>query len=179
MAGYRDMVYVNGISLKQVASKERWCGTLTFYVDSANGNSTLGTIRWARRWKPAMKSAFVMWTHATTHPTRSCVGGVCALRRQGDHRGATHVRLEDNTFVWNGVEVASGSDGTFNVSTDAIRGNTFSYNGRKGLAGDRAHRMLLENNTISYNNVSAFQKRCCCGDQSRQDGWADRAQNLF
>jgi parallel beta-helix repeat protein len=37
-----------------------------------------------------------------------------------------------------------------------VRGNTFSYNGLKGLAGVRAHRILVENNTISYNNIEHF-----------------------
>jgi hypothetical protein len=66
---------------------------------------------------------------------------------------ASHVQLEKNTFAWNGFSGLSFVGGTDAV----VRGNTFSYNALTGINGD-ADRILLEGNTISYNNIEHFRK---------------------
>jgi hypothetical protein len=50
MARYTDMVYVNGVSLKQVGSKAN-VGPGKFYVDKANNKLYIGKIRRAKQWK--------------------------------------------------------------------------------------------------------------------------------
>ena len=57
-----------------------------------------------------------------------------------------------------------GIYGTEGIRTDVVvRGNVFSYNGLKGLGGSRADRILLENNTISYNNIEHFSQYDAAG----------------
>ena len=76
---------------------------------------------------------------------------------------ALRVKIEDNTFVWNAVEGLTVS-GTGNATADpnlersncVVRGNTFSYNGRRGMGGSRAHNLLVENNLLSWNNLERF-----------------------
>jgi len=86
--------------------------------------------------------------------------GVCALRRRGAHCGGTscEARKQYLYLEWvAGARFEGTSNGTLGISDTIVGGNTFSYNGLSGLS-DRAHRMLLENNTISYNNVESFAK---------------------
>ena len=162
LAGHRDMVYINGVFLKQVASKAEVVPG-TFYVDSTNdklyiGNNPTGKTVEAT----ALERAFGMGTSDTANPSDTVIRGL-GFAHYADMAigiGAPRVTLENNTFVWNGeqgVSLWGESNGTLGISTDAIvRGNTFSYNGRNGLWGDRAHRMLLEYNKLSYNNVERF-----------------------
>lgn len=162
LAGYRDMVYINGVSLKQVASKAKVVPG-TFYVDSTNnklyiGNNPAGKTVEAT----AQEYAFRMWKNSTSNPSNTVVRGL-GFAHYADEAisvGAPHVTLENNTFVWNGqdgVKFMSQIGTTLGVSTDAIvRGNTFRYNGAHGIWGGRVDRMLLEDNTISYNNVERF-----------------------
>ncbi|WP_201262528.1 right-handed parallel beta-helix repeat-containing protein, partial [Gloeocapsopsis dulcis] len=65
--------------------------------------------------------------------------------------GASGVTAENNTLAWNGLEGV-----TVQSANVKLRGNSISYNGRKGVNGIRAHRLLIENNTISHNNVERF-----------------------
>lgn len=162
LAGYRDMVYVDGVSLKQVASKAE-VGAGKFYVDSTNkqlyiGDNPLGkTVEAA-----AIERAFGMGKSGTTDPSDAIVRGL-GFAHYADMAvaiGAPRVTIENNTFIWNatqGVTLWGESNGILGITTDVIiRGNTFSYNGRNGLGGNRAHRMLLEENKFSYNNVERF-----------------------
>jgi parallel beta-helix repeat protein len=150
MARFADMVYINGVSLKQVASKAKVVPG-TFYVDAANNKLYIGD-------NPAHKTveATAVKEGFNIEPKS---GSSTLIRGLGfAHYAdsalnvfAPRVTVENNTLVWNGVAGAS-----FTGADARIRSNTFSYNGRKGLSGYQAHRMLLENNTISYNNVERF-----------------------
>jgi len=158
MAGHRDMVYINGVSLKQVGSKAA-VGPGRFYVDSARnklyiGNNPAGKTVEAT----ALAKGVTIWKGGSHSASGTVVRGL-GFAHYADTAVnvlAPRVTLENNTFVWNGVQGVSFSGQ--NLSTDGIvRGNTFSYNGRKGLGANQAHRMLLEGNTISYNNVERFR----------------------
>lgn len=166
MAGYRDMVYINGVSLKQVASiTEVVPGT--FYVDSANKRLYIGDNPAGKTVEAAaLTEALTLGKYdSSSDPSDTVIRGLgfAHYADSGINVGAPRVTIENNTFIWNGVEGVTfwgTSGGTLNISTDAIvRGNTFSYNARKGLGGSRAHRMLLEGNTISYNNVERFSPK--------------------
>jgi parallel beta-helix repeat protein len=159
MAGHRDMVYIDGVSLKQVISKAA-VGPGRFYVDSINkvlyiGNNPANKTVEATTEE---KAAFIIVKRASSNASETVVRGL-GFAHYADSAVrvlAPRVTLENNTFVWNGVQGVSFSGES--PSTDGIvRGNTFSYNGRKGLAANQAHRMLLEGNTISYNNVERFR----------------------
>lgn len=155
LAGYRDMVYINGVSLKQVASKAEVVAG-TFYVDAANKQLYIGDNPAAKMVEAtALTQAFNMWKSTWSDPSHSVVRGL-GFAHYADKAisvGAPHVTLENNTFAWNGIQGA----GIF--ATDGIvRGNTFSYNGRKGLGGREAHRILVQGNTITSNNVERFAK---------------------
>ena len=158
LAGYRDMVYINGVSLKQVASLASVVPG-TFYVDAANQRLYIGDNPADKTVEAtALEYAFRPWkVSASSDPSDTVIRGL-GFAHYADEAisvGAPRVTLENNTFVWNGL---SGLEFWIpDVNTDAIvRGNTFSYNGRTGVWGNGVHRMLLENNTISYNNVEHF-----------------------
>jgi parallel beta-helix repeat protein len=164
MAGYRDMVYINGVSLKQVGSVSE-VAPGKFYVDSANKQLYIGDNPAGKTVEAtALEKAFTMWTTDSSKPSDTIIRGL-GFAHYADAAlivGAPRVTLENNTFIWNGLQGArfeGTSNGTLGISSDAIvGGNTFSYNGLSGLRGDRAHRMLFENNTISYNNVESFAR---------------------
>ena len=151
MAGHRDMVYIDGVSLKQVASKQEVVPG-TFYVDSTNKKLYVGD-------NPAGKTVESTANIQSFNITKSGAGsvvrglGFAHYADAGLQVWTSGVTLENNTFAWNGFEgVKLG-----NSSPDAIvRGNTFSYNGCKGISGSNVHRMLLEDNIISYNNIERF-----------------------
>ena len=165
LAGYRDMVYINGLNLKQVASKAE-VGPAKFYVDSTNKQLYIGDNPAGKKVEATTKKqAFYLLKYDTYDPSNTIIRGL-GFAHYADEAiafGAPRVTLENNTFVWNGVQGillwGQGSGGQWGVTTDAIvRGNTFSYNGSQGVAADQAHRMLLEDNKISYNNVEHFSK---------------------
>ena len=149
LAGHRDMVYINGTSLKQVSSLAKVVPG-TFYVDSGGNRLYIGTNpRGKTVESTAKKEALNIQKSGTV--VRGL--GFAHYADQGMRVWAPSVKLEKNAFVWNGVEgVRFGG-----LCSDAIvRGNSFSYNGRKGLSGSHPHRMQLEGNTISYNNIEHF-----------------------
>lgn len=159
LAGHRDMVYINGVALKQVGSKAE-VAPGAFYIDSANKQLYIGD-------KPegkTVEATVVNQAFAIRNTGNTVIRGLgfAHYADQAISVEAHRVILEKNTFVWNGVHgirIQGESRGKKGIATDAIvRGNTFSYNGRSALWGGRAHRMLLEGNTISYNNIERFAK---------------------
>lgn len=159
LAGHRDMVYINGRSLRQVGSRAL-VGPGKFYVDAARnrlyiGNNPAGKIVEAT----ALYQAFDIWKGRLANPANTAIRGLgfAHYADEAVHVAAPGVKLENNTFVWNGLHgVKFGGSG---FQTDGIlRGNTFSYNGKNGVWGFRAHRLLLQANTIAYNNVEQFAK---------------------
>ena len=165
MADYRDMVYINGVSLKQVATKAEVVPG-TFYVNSANKKLYIGDdpgngIVEAT----ARKAALNIWKHGSYDPSYTVIRGLgfAHYANQAIGVGAGHVTIENNTFVWNGIDGiefwGTGDGGKLGINSDAVvRSNIFSFNGAKGLGGNMVHRMLLENNIVSYNNIEHFSK---------------------
>lgn len=168
LAAYRDMVYINGVSLKQVASiPEVVPGT--FYVDSTNKRLYIGDNPEGKTVEATAESdAFAIQKVNSSDPAGTVLRGLgfAHYADQAISIDATRVTLEQNTFVWNGVQgvrlriKSGGKTGKKGIASDVIiRGNTFSYNGQNGLGGGGAQRMLLEGNTISYNNVERYAKQ--------------------
>ncbi len=162
MARYTDMVYMNGVSLKQVANKAS-VEPGTFYVDKANnklyiGNNPAGKMVEAT----ALKQGFALWQNQYSKPAGTTIRGL-GFAHYSDRAlqvGAPNITLENNTFSWNGftgVHLAGSTGSNVGSNNAVVRGNTFSYNGCLGLGG-HADGLLLENNTISWNNVEHFRK---------------------
>lgn len=158
MAGHRDMVYVDGVSLKQVGSKAN-VKPGTFYVDARSNKLYIGSNPAGKAVEATTKAeAFEILTTRQALPSGTKIRGLGFAHYADDGIGVMrtpHLTIENNTFVWNGLYGVS-----FQMhSTDAVlRGNTFSYNGMNGVRGGWADRMLLENNTFSYNNIEHFRK---------------------
>ena len=102
MAGYRDMVYIDGVSLKQVASRSEVVAG-TFYVDSANkrlyiGNNPTGkTVE-----STAQPYAFSIGKYGSFDPSGTIIRGL-KITHYANHAisvRAPQVTLENNTFVW-------------------------------------------------------------------------------
>lgn len=169
LAAYRDMVYIDDVSLKQVASiTEVVPGT--FYVDSANKRLYIGDNPDGKTVEAtAEKEAFaIQKVNSSDDPAGTVLRGLgfAHYADQAISIDATRVTLEQNTFVWNGLTgvklrvLNGGKKGRKGISSDVIvRGNTFSYNGQTGLWGGEAHRVLVEGNTINYNNVEHYAKK--------------------
>jgi parallel beta-helix repeat protein len=130
MASYRDMTYIDGVSLKQVASKAAVVPG-TFYVDYANKQSILGNNQTGKTVEATVRdAAFDMVAHRYSHPSNTVVRGL-GFAHYAENGigllGTSNVTLENNTFVWNGVRGVN-----FRQSPNAtVRGNIFSYNGCK------------------------------------------------
>lgn len=165
MAGYRDMVYVNGVALKQVRRKAEVVAG-TFYVDRANKDLYVGyseELRTKTVEATVWREAFFIEKAGSSDSSNTVVKGLgfAHYADQAIRVAAPKVKLEDNTFVWNGemgVQLMSEYDKVLSgVSTYAVViNNTFSYNGRKGLGGSDVDCLVLKNNTISYNNYERF-----------------------
>lgn len=161
VAGYRDMVFLNEVPLKQVLTKaEVLLGT--FYVDSLNkklylGSNPIGSVVEATN----RQTGLTIHTNTTTTDTSGTIIrgiGFAHYASSGIGVGSHNVTLENIVCIRNGFEGISLWGGE--VAVDCVlRNNIFSYNGSKGLSGSKVHRMLLENNVISHNNLERFSQR--------------------
>ena len=157
LAGHRDMVYVNGDSLRQVGKKDR-VQPGTFYVDARNNKLYIGSNPAGKTVEATTKeTAFYLLSNRQVNASGTKIRGLGFAHYADDGvevLQTPHVTIENNTFVWNGLRGVQ-----FRQSADpVVRGNIFSYNGMNGLRGGWADRMLLEGNIISYNNVEHFRK---------------------
>ncbi|UYZ63894.1 right-handed parallel beta-helix repeat-containing protein [Hymenobacter weizhouensis] len=160
LADHRDMVFVNGARLVQVATKAE-VGPGKFYVDYTSKQLYVGD-------NPGGKTveATAFGHGLELVQSGSAVAGGSQVRGLGlahfaNHalvNGAPNVLVENNTLVWNGV-------GGLNIWGEGrarqmrVQHNTFSYNGRKGMGGSRATGLRVENNVFSHNNVERYSAR--------------------
>lgn len=149
LAGHRDMVFINNVGLRQVGSKSQVTPG-TFFVDAANKKLYIGSDPTGKTVESTTReSAFVVLNSGTNTVIRGL--GITHYADNAISIRRPNVTVENNTLTWNGL------NGVLLTSSDAIlRGNHLSYNGRQGVAAVYAHRMLLENNVLSHNNVENF-----------------------
>lgn len=157
LAGKRDMVYVNGESLKQVGSRAN-VKPGTFYVDAGSNKLYIGSNPTGKTVEATTKEeAFTLSSGRRGNADGTVIRGMGFAHFAENAVSITNtdnVILENNTFVWNGLRGAH-----FRLSTNGVvRGNTFSFNGMHGIRGGLAHRILVDNNTFSYNNFEHFRK---------------------
>ncbi|PPS44237.1 hypothetical protein B1A85_09760 [Chroococcidiopsis sp. TS-821] len=157
MAGHRDMVYINGVALKQVGSKAR-VAPGTFYVDARNKKLYIGSNPSGKTVEATtQEEGIVVWNSASAGSVIRGLG-LAHYANEGIKIGAANVTVENNTLAWNGLNGISVMSGGAK-----LQGNVISYNGRMGVSGIRAHRLLLENNTISHNNTENFSQSWSAG----------------
>jgi parallel beta-helix repeat protein len=152
LAGHRDMVFINNVGLKQVGSRSQVVPG-TFFVDAANKKLYIGSDPAGKTVESTNReSAFIVLNNGADTIIRGL--GITHYADNAINVRRPNVTLENNTLTWNGLNgvLLTHSDGV-------LRGNHLSYNGRQGVAGVYAHRMLLENNILSYNNVENFAKQ--------------------
>lgn len=165
LADYRDMVFIDGRPLRQVATRAEVApatatAPATFYVDLAADQLVIGADPTGKLVEATAHLNGVE-VGANNAPVEAAAG--TAIRGLGfAHYGDTALRLraarptlEASTITWNGVQGAVVNNGAADV---AIRDNTFSYNGRKGLSVFGPPRALVEGNLVSTNNVERFRQ---------------------
>ncbi|MBW4637627.1 MAG: right-handed parallel beta-helix repeat-containing protein [Gloeocapsa sp. UFS-A4-WI-NPMV-4B04] len=157
LAGHRDMVYVNGNSLRQVGRRDR-VSPGTFYVDARNNKLYIGSNPAGKTVEATTRDgAFDLTTNRRSHPSGTVIRGLGFAHYAEDAVGllkTSHVTLDNNTFVWNGLRGVHFQQS----SNGVVRGNTFSFNGMHGIRGSWANSMVLEGNMFSYNNQEHFRK---------------------
>ncbi len=152
MAGNRDMVYVDGVALKQVGSKSRVVGG-TFYVDYAKNKLYIGKNPAGKTVEAtAIEKAFSLTRKGSSTVIRGL--GFAHYADQAILVMADRATLENNTFVWNGLSGIRLTSATNAV----LRGNNVSYNAMNGIQGYYTDHLLLENNSISFNNIEQFAR---------------------
>lgn len=151
MAANGDMVYVNGVALKQVGSKAG-VGAGKFYVDYGRNQLYIGNNPAAKTVEATtQKRAFAVSQKGSSTTIKGL--GLTHYADQAILVAANNVTLEDNTSVWNGV-----SGIWLTQATNAtLRGNNASYNGMIGIQAHYSDSLLVENNLISHNNMEQFR----------------------
>ncbi|PIG94465.1 hypothetical protein CSQ79_04030 [Gloeocapsopsis sp. IPPAS B-1203] len=150
IAGYRDMVYINGVPLKQVGNKTR-VGPGTFYVDPRNKKLYVGSNPNSKTVEATTQAeGIIVWNNSAAGSVVRGLG-LAHYADQAIKIGTSGVTVENTTMARNAMEGV-----TVKSPNVKLRGNNISYNGRKGVGASYAHRLLLENNVISYNNLENF-----------------------
>ncbi|MCA9329395.1 right-handed parallel beta-helix repeat-containing protein, partial [Candidatus Saccharibacteria bacterium] len=166
-AGLPDMLFVNGVQLRQVLDKSEVVGN-TFYVDRANSKMYMGvnpvnkTVEASTR-----KQAIMYYSSATAGSKLRGIG----IRRYASNlyfqskpaqievsNGARGIEFENLVFT------ESSSNGLF-LAGDAnnratglvVRGSVFMRNGASGLTGNYTDGLLVDNNIIHDNNTEKAQ----------------------
>ncbi len=155
LAGERDMAFLDGKPLRQVATRQE-VGPGAFFVDGAARQLWIGDDPTGRTVEAAVATeAFHFWKNGDADPTGSAVRGLgfCHYGDQGLSFRVADGVLEDNTFCWNGQRGAS----VYDAPHAAIRGNLFACNSRVGLRVARARRLRIENNVFAWNNVDRWR----------------------
>lgn len=157
-ADYRDMVFVDGQALRQVLRREAVAAVTadspaTFYVDATAEQLVIGVDPSGR---VVEATAYANGLEVTETATGAIVRGLGFA-----HYGETATRLkgpgmtfEANTVIWNGVQ---GQVVNAAAENAVVRGNTFAYNGRKGMTAFGPPGLLVEGNLVSHNNVERFR----------------------
>lgn len=153
----RDMLYINDQSFKQVDSlKNVKAGT--FYVDYAGDKLYVGTNPGTGTVESTRFSSPLMRKNATGGevrvPNGTTIKGLGFTHFADDGLEAVcfgGLRIEDNTFAWNGEAGAA-----LVAPTAIIRGNVFAYNGKVGMAGNNLKETVVEYNHAYENNIEGY-----------------------
>ncbi len=148
----RDMVFINGKSMKQVLRKEQVVPG-SFYVDYTTdrlyiGDDPAGKLVEAT----AFEGAFGI-SGGNPGPADGLVIrglGFAHFAYSAFYQNARDAVIENNTFAWNAITGVN-----LTATNITFRGNIASYNGRLGIRAGGSH-LRMEGNVISYNNIEGF-----------------------
>lgn len=153
----RDMIYVNDQSLKQVDSIKN-VGEGKFYVDYAGDKLYIGTdpatgrVESTRFGSPIIRNDLSGTEVRVPNGTTIKGIGFTHYADNGLELVCTGgLRLEDNTFAWNGTAGAK-----IVAPAAIITGNTFAFNGNVGLSGNNLKETIVEYNHAYGNNIEAY-----------------------
>ncbi len=154
LAGYPDMVFVDGQPLEQVASKAEVTGD-KFYVDYTRQQLYIGTDPTGKTVEAAARVYALSMSNAPGTVIRGLgfmhYAPSIDLDQQAMVRGTSNrLTFENNTFAW------SAAAGLTIQADSVVRGNSFVYNGQLGLGGYRAFGLVMEHNYFAYNNQKRF-----------------------
>ncbi len=165
LAGYPDMVFVDGAPLRQVASRSKVVAG-TFFVDEANQKLYIGDNPRGRTVEgTAYRNSLVLYNAPDSkilglgfaHAASKADSGSSAVVSYRSHR----VLIENNTFAWNaasGMEIGELSDDV------VVRGNRTLYNGMVGASTWGAtNRLRFVGNHVAYNNQERFSIHWAAG----------------
>jgi mannuronan 5-epimerase len=150
---YPDLVFIDSKPLRQVRSKAD-VALGTFYVDYATQQLWIGSDPTGKLVEGAALDQALLITNAPGTLIRGL--GFKHYATNVDENAAVlgaaeRLTFVDNSFAWNAAAGLSA------VASDAVvRSNTMAYNGQLGFHGGSAHRLLLEQNALAYNNQDRF-----------------------
>ncbi len=163
MAKYREMVFINGVAQRQVATREEvtpgenefWVdrGTLADNARDNNGTYVLGKDPTGQVVEVASRETAFRFTAAG-----SVLRGLGFLHyaRWSFEVASQDMLVESNTVAYSAAEGARASGGTAGKKFFVNR-NIFSYNGKKGFQMYNGNESIIENNVFSYNNTENFR----------------------
>lgn len=155
LAAERDMVFVDGQALTQVATRDE-VKPGTFFVDGANRALYIGTNPTSKTVEAAIiPLGFDAQKTDSANPAGSVVRGLgfAHFGDQGFQARVNNLVFENNTFAWCGQRGFS----LFDAKNTIVKGNTFSCNGRVGMRAARTPKLRVEGNTFAHNNVERFR----------------------
>lgn len=159
-ADYRDQVFMDGVPRKQVLRRQDVVAG-TFYVDNAADQIFVGDNPAGRSVEATAYRYALVFPRSTPASAGSIIRGL-GFRYYPElamYVETSRVLIENNAFVWNGSRGLNlNGSGTGDWGDDLrVVGNTFSFNGRKGVGGNDTDRMLFEGNVVSFNNTEFFR----------------------
>ncbi len=174
LAGEPDMVFVNGVPLRQVGSRSQ-VAPGTFYVDDGGNRLYVGdnpsgkTVEASTR----RRAVWLNRAHGTALKGLGIRHYANTVWELGVVKGdAARLVFEGNTFADNAAM------GLTVLQPDAVvRNNVFTGNGQLGLHGHNAHRLRVEGNRFVGNNRERFRIQSAQGGlkvtSSRDMVWRD------
>jgi len=156
IVGRREMVFVNGVLLKQVLSSAELVDE-SFFVDEAvdtlyiRTNSDPNTAKTEVAIRAGLfvvnsRSNITIKGLVFQHDTSS--GDASAVRIEN----SSNILVEDCDFLWNGW----GGLRIYNFRTATVRRTVANHNGGRGTEAGRGTNLLLEDNETSFNNWRGF-----------------------
>ncbi len=165
MAAHGDMVFMDGVALSQVGSREE-LQSGRFHVDYEEKVLFLGDDPTGKMVEATVQAfGLRIRRKGALNASGSVVRGI-GFAHYADHGmgvGARDVLVEDCTFVWNGDTGLNINPWVGGIENSApsdcvVRGNTFTANGQAGASIAYATRLIVEGNTFACNNVERFRR---------------------
>lgn len=156
IVGRREMVFINGVLLKQVLSSGEMVDE-SFYVDETadiiyiRTNSSVNTAKIEVAIRTGLfvvnsRKNITIKGFVFQHDTSS--GDASAVRIEN----SSYILVEDCDFLWNGW----GGLRIYNFNNATVRRTVANHNGGRGTEVGRGTNLLLEDNETSFNNWRGF-----------------------